>query len=256
MFILREKNQLGMIAWLQGDYAAARSQVEKGLEFVQEKGLKVAILNLQWMLGIIVGESGDFARAEKLLSTARAESKEMLQTYATMGTTRDLGTVLCHEGRLVEAVPLLDEAISIARGAPFEAGVSWSYSALGLAMIGLGDFDRAEAYFRESLMLARKTEKHRIPDCLEGLAEIDLTRAEDEDGGSRGHLERAAALLGAVEAARRLLSSKIIPVRGPVRERLLSEVHVQLGELAYRQSYELGKVMNLEEAIRYALEDA
>ncbi len=158
--------QLGLAAWLHGDYATSRSIFEEILSRAEEQGTALNQANGSWMVGIVVGEAGDFERGERLLNNARHLAKEAADVYVMIGATRDLATILCYEGRFAEALPLLEEALAKTRNAKFEVGGGWIYYALGLTMLGMGDLKQAVAYFRESLMLSRKTEKHRIPDYL------------------------------------------------------------------------------------------
>ncbi|MEO8286291.1 MAG: hypothetical protein ABI670_07615 [Chloroflexota bacterium] len=53
--------------------------------------------------------------------------------------------------------------------------------------------------------------------------------------------------------ARRILNTRIIPVRAPIRERLISEARSRFGDEEYEQAHTLGQAMNLEDAISYAI---
>lgn len=240
------QGHLGHIAWLQGDYAVALPLYEIGLRLREQEGNKTAIANSSWSLGRISAELGDFERAEHLLNKSLAMGRELDDAYVTFGSLRDLGATLCFKGEYGRAIVYLEETILLAQNARFRVGVSWAISALGFAKLAQGDYERAEELFRESLSMARTLDKHRIPDGLEGLAEIELARAKG--GTSREGLRRAARLLGAAESVRRILQTKIIPVRVPVQERLVASLCARLGPEEYEQAYKAGEMMSLEEA--------
>lgn len=170
------------------------------------------------------------------------------------GSLRDMAVTLSYQGQYDEAVPMLEESLALAQCANIKVGASWLTSALGFAVMGQGDHDRAEELFQESLRVASKADKHRIPDSLEGVAEIELARAKGRTKGKEEQekLRRAATLLGAAEGARRILSTKIIPVREPVRDLMVSMARSQLGAQEYERGYALGRAMSLEEASSYA----
>jgi predicted ATPase/transcriptional regulator with XRE-family HTH domain len=266
---------LGNIAWLQGDYQAAESYYDECLAIRQASGNKTAIGNVLWAIGRLAGDQGEFDRAESLLKQSLALGRETGDMYSTCGALRDLGMALTYQGKYAEAVKLLEECLSLARQAGFTMWVSSMQSYLGVAVMGNGDHERAEELFLESLTRARNTEKHRIPVSLEGLAEVELTRNRRESaslftdnkwqttdertpfgervpsdaGQEMSRLQRAATLLGAAEAVRRMLGIKITPVSARARESIVSKVRSLLGDEEYERAYAIGERMSLDEAI-------
>jgi tetratricopeptide (TPR) repeat protein len=158
---------------------------------------------------------------------------------------------LSYRGKNEEAIRYLEESLALAQQANFQVSTSWIISALGFAALGGGNHARAEELFRESLRLAKSTVRHRVPDSLEGLAELELARARQET--TQAHAHRAATLVGAAESVRHILSMKIIPARASARDRLIADARSRLGEAEYEQSFSVGRMMSLEEAISYAL---
>lgn len=241
---------LGILAWLQGDHAAAEPLYEVCLKIHEQSKNMSAVANTTWALGTIAAERGNFERAENLLKHSISMAKEIGDTYVASGSLRDLGVTLCYKGEYREASGYIEQGIALAREAQFRVGVNWAMSALGFARLGQGDYTRAEELFRESLRLAKTIDKHKIPDSLEGLAEVEFVLAEG--GKAQARLQRAATLLGAAEAIRGAMKSKIIPVRAPSRGRLVAEVRSRLGPETYEQAYRLGEAMSFEEVLSLA----
>ncbi|MDQ6695129.1 MAG: helix-turn-helix domain-containing protein [Chloroflexota bacterium] len=248
---------VGLVTWMQGDYTAARRLLADYLITRQASGNKVSIAAALWILGNVAGECGEFENAESLLREAVALGREAADMYTVCGSTRDLGAALCYAGKYREAMHLLEEAFSLAQSAKFKVGTDWTLCAMGQALLGLAKYSRAAEQFKASLTLARKLDKHRIADCLEGLAEVELRQSNADGSGcekSEGYTERAAVLLGAAERVRRILHMLIIPVRAPVRERLIAEAQVRLDAAKYERAYGIGYGMSLDEAISAGLD--
>jgi predicted ATPase/DNA-binding XRE family transcriptional regulator len=243
---------MGQAARMQSDYAAAEPFFERSLEIYQALGEKSRIGYALWPLGITVGECGDLARGEALLNESLALAREAGDLYHEFGSLRDLALVIGYAGRHGEAISLLEKSLDLAQQAGFRVGVSWALDGLAFSVMRQGDHARAQQLYREGLEVARVVDKQRIPDSLEGLAEIELARSQGEQ--VRERLARAAVLLGAAEAVRTLLKGWILPVRVPIREQLVAQVSQRLGASGYEQAYRLGAHMSLEEAIDFALE--
>jgi predicted ATPase/transcriptional regulator with XRE-family HTH domain len=262
--IVRALLGLANVVRMQGDYAAAEAYLERGLEAVQALDNSLALRSLLWSLGIVVGERGEYERASALLDRSLALSKEANDLYTSYGVLRDQGMVLSYAGRHHQAIVLFERFLDIARQSSFRVGVSWALDGMAFSVMRQGDHARARELYKESLTLAKVLDRHRIPDSLEGLAEIELAHARGEGAqpgvGSAsysGHefLRRAATLLGAAEAVRGLLKSKTIPVKAPVRERLVLDVQARMGAAEYEQAYRAGERLSLEEAIDFALKE-
>jgi predicted ATPase/DNA-binding XRE family transcriptional regulator len=252
------RGNLANVAWMNGDHSTAIALYELCLNANEGSDNKALIANINWMLGTVLGELGDFARAEALLNNSLTMGRELGDTFVTVGTLRDLGTTLCYRGEYNEAIRFLEECLVLARSAGIQVGVSWAVSALGFAKLRQGDYTHSEELFRESLRAARTLDKQRIPDTLEGLAEIALALADEVKGDNdqaqaqeKESLKRAATLIGAAGAVRRILNAKIIPVRAHAQEQLIDCLRWRLGAEEYERCYMTGEVMSFEEAISY-----
>ena len=111
-------------------------------------------------------EQGQFAKAE-------AQAREAVEIYRKRGTIglsvvsalRTLQTILVHEGRPVEAEPLLDEAQAIARRSP-DVGSSVQASLmhdLADARVAESRFAEAEALAQEAVAMHRRARPENDP---------------------------------------------------------------------------------------------
>lgn len=238
---------VGNAARFQRDYATAIAMYEEGVRASGEGNDELLLANALWSLGTAKGENSDLEEGERLLRQALSIARRLNDIYVLHGALRDLGSTLCYESRYLEAADLVEEAIATAESNKVHVHVApgWSLTALGFASLGMCDLERAEALFRESLLLSHTAVKHGIPDNLDGIAEVMTARAAMRDGSESAQrgLENAAILLGAADAARRILDSPIVPVRAPQRERLVAQVQTVLGWLVYERAYSSGQGM-------------
>jgi hypothetical protein len=101
---------------------------------------------------------------------------------------------------------------------------------------------------RETLVLGRELgDQYLLVFVLAGLAKLEL---------ARGRPGTAARLGGAVAALQGPLGITMAPEEDRDREQVLARAREQLGEAAFRQAWEGGQALSLEEAVAGALDDA
>jgi hypothetical protein len=114
----------------------------------------------------------------------------------------------------------------------------------GHAALAQRDLPRAAGCFTESITVARTIQQTRtILGAVAGLAEVAL---------ARGQTERAARLLGAVEAARETLGMGRI-VQKHHGERITADTRAALEAADFERAWSGGRVLTVEEAVAEAL---
>jgi predicted ATPase/DNA-binding SARP family transcriptional activator len=134
--------------------------------------------------------------ADEAARRARAAVTELRRTGAVRGISLVLSNaalMAIEHGRYALALPLLADALDVARAANDEPMVAWILGDEGFAAIGLGDDDRAERALLEELHICRRLGYLELmPEGVLGLACV---------AAGRGQTSHAALLAGAAHAA-------------------------------------------------------
>ncbi|MEO7908477.1 MAG: hypothetical protein ABIV47_02390, partial [Roseiflexaceae bacterium] len=124
-------------------------------------------------------------------------------------------------------------------------GVMWAYQGLGETALGQADATTAQQWLRAGLRLSRdQGARIMVAWCLAGLGSAAVLEEEPE---------RAARLWGAAEYLRVTLGCRRAPAARATYERLLAQVHAQLGEDLFTAAWAAGEALELEQAIAEAL---
>jgi predicted ATPase len=280
---------VGYLALEQGDLDWAKEVCEEGLELLLHEGREareaklIALAGLGW----VALDREEYEQAKQLFEEGLAPSREMSDTwwlanslsnlavashflgnsekatelyeesmdlFREQGDKRRLATCLnnlamlvCSQGDLGQAAKLIEEAVALLRELGARGVVSIGLCNLGWIALLQDDLSRAADLYRESLSLSWDTGVNPVVQrTLEGFACV---------AGAKGEAERAARLWG---AAQTLHETKGIP-RDPdfldEADARISAVHSGTGEEAWEEAFRKGRVMTLDEAISYALEE-
>jgi tetratricopeptide (TPR) repeat protein len=151
-------NRLGAVAHDQGDYDMARAHWEKSLAIRQGLGDARSIAISNHNLGVLAHKQGD-------LATARARFEESLRMWRALedkqniaGPLYMLGGVARDEGDHESARVCFEESLTLWREVGHRQGVSASLSNLGDLARDKGDYQTAQTLFEESLAISRELE--------------------------------------------------------------------------------------------------
>ncbi len=146
-------HDLGLAAYRQGDYRAARDTYEQALALWQEmddRRGKAATLN---HLGNLMRQIGEYA-------TAQAYHEEALTLYRAMADRtgqaeglRSLGALYLFTGRYALAQTYYEEGLALCRMIGYRRGEAAHINGLAFVAIFQGDYALASAYQREALSL-------------------------------------------------------------------------------------------------------
>jgi non-specific serine/threonine protein kinase len=157
----------------------------------------------------------------------------------------NLATVVHTRGDRERACSLFEESLTLARdvGDVFLESHILSYK--GRAEHSDGDIVSAEASFAESLAIAR--------DLADPFATMWALERFAELAAAKHAHERAATILGAAARLREGTGLGIPPHEERERKRVVEATRAALNDDAFDQAWRDGSAMELEEAVRYAL---
>lgn len=281
-------NNLGWAMAFSGDFNLSQEFMEKSLrlrqEIADERGIGFAMMNLGWVEGML----GRFEKATTLMEEAlqRLEAlgdKQLIAFVRSWG-----GYMFVHQGNFTRARNLLEESVLIMREIGSKLGLGLSSYSLGVIAHEQDDANLAGELLERSVMLFRESGfKWGVVRALYSFGHLALdgngtTRAQicyqeslqqSQESNDRlglanaligfgrlslaaGKLDRAARLLASAEALH-TTTGAVMPVFQRTRfDRDLTAVRAGLGEEAFAAEYETGKMMPVEEAIAYALNEA
>jgi predicted ATPase/class 3 adenylate cyclase/Tfp pilus assembly protein PilF len=234
----------GYLAWAQADVVRARSLLEECLAMYRELGDKRGLARALNSSGLVPFEQGDLERAAALweqgLSVAREiEARDLIATLLN-----NLGEIARIRGDYGQARALYEEALgNEVQGST--QGRSIRLFNLGFVACAQGDYEAARSFFTQGLVISRQLgDRVSIASCLEGFAGVYAMNGEPE---------RAARLLGAGEALRKVANSPVQAGDRDEYDRFVAAARSALGEEAFAAALVEGHALSLEEAIELAL---
>jgi DNA-binding CsgD family transcriptional regulator len=118
-----------------------------------------------------------------------------------------------------------------------------------------GNYERAMALYQEGLglvLMLDAGDKRGIAECVERVARV-VAAFEQQRGGGRRNLGRAAQLWGAAEALREAIRAPLPPVDRIEHEQAVANVRLPADDPAFAAAWAAGRAMPLEQAIAAAL---
>jgi predicted ATPase/DNA-binding SARP family transcriptional activator/DNA-binding CsgD family transcriptional regulator len=240
---------VGYLALVQGDFRPAKAYLEEALSTYIRLGDAEGVASaLTYLLFVaLVGQSGDvFAQQlEEALGLwpqiENPRTKANMLTLAFVSAITGLG-----QQDLGEVAALHEEHLIAFRKAGYAWGISTCLANLGLIALAGGEEERAEALFRELLLLSGE---HLKMGAVYGLFGLACAASSGE------HPTRAARLWGAVEELQRVSGVRLPPLTLSFTgyEGRLAEVREKLGNEVFEEAWAEGAVMTEEVAAEYAL---
>jgi predicted ATPase/DNA-binding SARP family transcriptional activator len=235
----------GMLSGEQGDYEAAREYCQESLALYRqagnEKGIAAALLHL----GAVVREQGDLEAARSYFEEAVAIQRRTGAQGGIAVALANLGSVDLCQGDAEAARPLFEESRALYAQLRDKRGEAWTLH--NLAMIARQSGDLASGCILEEQSLALRRElgdRQGIATCLTGFAE--QARAE-------GQPERAARMLGAMEAVSGAIGHALTRHEQALYEREVAAARAALGEERFAAARAAGRALTMEQAVAEAL---
>jgi DNA-binding CsgD family transcriptional regulator len=247
-------NSLATMAAQQGDNERARALLRENLEVIkelEEEGSPATTLKRFHALNLLgylaIYEEDDYARGAALWEESLALAREIGDPDRVGIMLSNLGHPALLQGDYERARALSEEALAFANELG-SSGVELAPSAsvnLGLALLGLGEHERAATPFEKALVMSQNMgRKPQVIESLEGMAGL---------AGALGKDTRAARLWGAAEATREDTGIALSPSERALHEPYLNSARSRLEETAWEEALAEGRAMSLDRATEYAL---
>lgn len=146
----------GNLAWLQGNFASARSLHEKSLALHRERGDKQGSANSLINLGHVARDQGDYASARSRYEESLALHRELGNKQGMAGSIGNLGLLAHTQGDYASARSFFEESLAIRREVGDRQGIALSLTGLGSVAREQGDYASARFFFEESLAIHRE----------------------------------------------------------------------------------------------------
>jgi predicted ATPase/DNA-binding CsgD family transcriptional regulator len=238
-------NAAGVLAGMQADNETAEAYFRESFRLWESVGDPVRMAAAMGNLGLAAQNRQDvdvamgcFHKAEELYTVGG----DRRGIAVSMGSRAHL---FRQEGQTHQAVELFHEVLALFREVGDPRGIANSLANLGHAVVALGRPERSLEYFREALELRRELGNTLgIAECLEGFAAAAAARRQSR---------RAARLLGAAAALRESTGAPLPSIDRKQQDAVLRRVHQQLQPEVFIREEGLGRLLNVDQAIQFAL---
>ncbi len=279
----------GYLAWLQGDYVAARTPAEESAALWRTIGNQHELahaLNIVGRVRLLQGESAA-ARSAFEESAALFRKTEARRGLDFAWALQGVGLAALDQEDFGTAQALLEEVAAIVRPRQDAYFTAVSLNHVGDVARCQGDYERAGRLYRESLAVLRTNNiTGQTAAVLHNLGYVALAQAERAQAralfaeslalqreqantpgiaeclagyaasaGAEGHIERAARLFGAVEAWRARENARMWPAERIEVGRHVAALQAQADAVLLAQAWAEGRAMTLEQAVAYGLEE-
>ena len=239
-------NRVGQFARLQGDLALAQNCHERALIVQQQQGDELGECRSLENLAILAGTQGDYHQARTLLEQTLAINRHSNNSQRSIiSTLNNLAIVLRRLGDLAGAEQLYLEGTQICRETNNLNSLSFALHGLGELQLQQGNAQTGLAYLQKSLDLRHQVRNQ--PEIAISLNAIGLARLQLGDALGAVRLfatsERLHEELGMIPVAsyQAEFEAKIQPARE------------LLGESNFSQTWQEGRALSLDEAVRRAM---
>lgn len=239
-------NNIMALDLARGDYERARSAAEQSVELRKEMGDEAGIASSLGNLAIVLFALGEAERATRLQEESLAIREKLGDRHGIANCLLNLGELARDRGDYAEAERLCNNCLGICRELGDKPGICNALINLGHLAHGRGEIDTARGYFRESVSTLQEAgDRRSFTQSLVGMAAVAT---------STGQPERAARLLGAVEAILDDIGSQLYPYERRDYERTMAAAQSLLSDADWQRARQNGRQMRLNDACRYALE--
>jgi predicted ATPase/class 3 adenylate cyclase len=235
----------GLAYWLSDMETTAR-HYEAGAAIARELGDRRLTMEATYNLGFIPLASEDPESARPLFQEALDIARELDDPEWIVPMMGDLAFVEgVTTGNYAEAIPLLEEAIEMARKMGHRFRLADDLTAVGRARVMTGDLDGARRDLREGLELL--VEDENLPLIVTSIFFFGAMASAE------GRPERAARLWASAEELRASIGgapSAVMKLDDPT-----PAAREAIGDEAVDRAVAEGRAMDLEKAVAYAMEE-
>lgn len=234
----------GLLVFWTGDDDRAASLHQHALTIGRDTGdPTVTALALTGLARIAL--RSDVAEARRLCREALAVSDGTDDLVGRSSASHVLGVAAQMAGDFVEARAFMNDRIALAQLEGNFAAVSAECSNLSMVERQLDNLDAAEDLARQALEITYKRgDDWAMPYNVSGLAAIATDRRD---------YQRAATLVGAVEAMMEAAGADWPPDERPHYERMLAVLPAEMGVTPFENARSAGRTMTPDDAVALAL---
>jgi tetratricopeptide (TPR) repeat protein len=239
-------NGAGVLAYAQGDYAAARGFFEDCRALWQGLGNTLNGTDALNNLGMVSHAQKDYPTARSYYSECVTVYRDLGNTFRTGMALGNLATVATDQHDFDLAHALLEQSLALFRESEDRWCILTSLSNLGELALRQANYPAAEQYYRESLELAWELRDHNSVSLQLNFLGIVACHRSDR--------HRAVLLLSAAESARSEIGA---PLKPQQHEEYASHVSALRSEMTidtFESVRSRGMEMSLEQAVTYALQ--
>ena len=234
----------GTVATWQGDYATARELNQESLRLRRELGDTPGVATLLNNLGIIARFQRDLAGARQMNEESLVLFREMGDRWAVGQLLNNQACVASDQGEYSEARLLLNESLMIRRELGDRAGLALSLNTLADVVLDEGKFAEARPLLDESLQINRELgDQTAVAYLIEDYAGLAAAEARPQ---------KALQLAGFASALRETIGAPLPPSEQARVDHMLAPARRTLPESTEAKEWEIGRSLNLGQAIELA----
>jgi predicted ATPase/DNA-binding CsgD family transcriptional regulator len=232
---------LGLIAWIIGDFAAARRYAEEGSARAKNAAETIILAYLTDLLGQIALDQGEDSKVQTLLEEGFSLHQQADDALGSLNALFFLERALFALGDMTQAQARAEEHLTFSKALGFQSGIVGALTFLGRLALEQGNTATASKYFEESLPLLGGMNENLTLAVATNLQGIGVTLAK------QGRLLDAVRLWGAAGAL-----CPILPEERALVARASAAARVALGEEPFAAAWAEGQAMTLEQALAAA----
>ena len=232
----------GMLAWEQGDHAAARTFLEASVasrrEITDRRGLAHALS----ILGAVLSDLGEMTAADDAIRESIAHFNDTGDAWGLGTSLHFLGTAAFRQGDLARARRCYEESIVQCRQAADTAMTAYVLRHLGYVAQTEGRHDEVLRHISESLVLNQAIHDLRgVAACVAALATLAVTQ---------GQSALAARLSGLTAVLLKQAGATAVhPTDRPHHEHAVAAARAALGADAFTASWTEGDALTVDAAL-------
>ena len=241
----RSLNNLGNVRNMMGDLDGAAAFFAESLELARTAGNLRQEATILNNLALIAMDRGDLAAAEVQLERSLALKRELGARAETAIVFGNLALIAWLRRDIERAIPLLEEALAIERENDSPVGIADALGNLAAVLSEAGQLQRAVALHRESLAI-----RHEVGDWLSLPYSLESIAAA---AVGAGRAAAAVRLLGASEALREATSAPIPETDRAAHEETVKQARVALEDEVFAALWAEGRGLDREATVEAAL---
>jgi len=231
-----DRYKRGQVASCRGEYTQAQIEFEECCKAFQQMSATVGEAWSLYELGKIALDKSELLEASTYFERSLGVFRSLGRANAWV--TLHLGATAIYEGRFRSAKKLLQKSLDIFRESGRKNGIALALCELAHLDRLQGEYQTVESAVAETMELVRQMESKRY--AIVGLQEaFQLASAQDRH-------EHAARLLGKLEVSREEIGASVAPRCRSEYERATARSREALGEDAFANLREEGRLTSLD----------